>query len=337
MSLSEKDRTEILMMIGHGDRRRSTNEVLQTLGNTDVPIIGILSQETFSVNSLFPGISYDSFIAASYVKYLESAGARVVPIMIGKNKEYYKELINNTNGILFPGGATFFNQSDGYADAGQIIYDIALELNQNGDYYPIWGTCLGMELMVHVALGGKEVRSHCSATKISMPLEFKADFRTSKLFSNAPDDIVEDLTNLDITYNSHNYCLTEETFEENNLLNDWQIISTNKDVNDFEFISVFESKRYPFYSIQFHPEKANFEFKSSLLIPHTAEAIKSSQYFANFFIEEAKRNNHKYPDWRSEQQAMIYNYSPHFTALQNSSYLQLYMFKESDENSVLLV
>lgn len=55
--------------------------LVQTLGATDVPIIGILSQETFSVNSLFPGINYDSFIAASYVKYLESAGARVVPIM----------------------------------------------------------------------------------------------------------------------------------------------------------------------------------------------------------------------------------------------------------------
>ncbi|KRT81317.1 Peptidase, partial [Oryctes borbonicus] len=191
---------------------------LQTLLATDVPIIGILSQETYSVNHLFPGINYQSFIAASYVKHLESAGARVVPIMIGRNKDYYRELINNTNGILFPGGATFFNQSDGYADAGQIIYDIALELNQNGDYYPIWGTCLGMELMVHVALGGKEVRSHCSATKVSMPLEFRQDFRSSKLFSNAPEDTVRDLSNLNITYNSHNYCLTEETFEENNLL-----------------------------------------------------------------------------------------------------------------------
>lgn len=54
---------------------------LRVLYATDVPIIGILSQETYSVNHLFPETSYQSFIAASYVKYLESAGARVVPIM----------------------------------------------------------------------------------------------------------------------------------------------------------------------------------------------------------------------------------------------------------------
>lgn len=76
--------------------------------------------------------------------------------------------------ILFPGGATYFNQSDGYADAGQIIYDLAIELNKAGDYYPLWGTCLGMELLIHVALEGKEVRSDCSAKRISTSLDFKS-------------------------------------------------------------------------------------------------------------------------------------------------------------------
>lgn len=47
---------------------------------TDVPVIGILSQETYSVQQYFPDEDYDSFIAASYVKFVESAGAKVVPI-----------------------------------------------------------------------------------------------------------------------------------------------------------------------------------------------------------------------------------------------------------------
>lgn len=46
----------------------------------DRPIIGILSQETFSVNKYFPGENYESYIAASYVKFIESAGARVIPV-----------------------------------------------------------------------------------------------------------------------------------------------------------------------------------------------------------------------------------------------------------------
>lgn len=75
--------------------------------------------------------------------------------------------------MLFPGGATWFNQSNGYADAGQMIYDITLDINKNGHYYPIFGICLGMELLIHTALNGKEIRDNCSAKKISLPLDFK--------------------------------------------------------------------------------------------------------------------------------------------------------------------
>lgn len=47
---------------------------------TNVPIIGILSQETYSVQKYLPSEDYESFIAASYVKFVESAGARVIPV-----------------------------------------------------------------------------------------------------------------------------------------------------------------------------------------------------------------------------------------------------------------
>lgn len=47
---------------------------------TNVPIIGILSQETYSVQKYLPSEDYHSFIAASYVKFVESAGARVIPV-----------------------------------------------------------------------------------------------------------------------------------------------------------------------------------------------------------------------------------------------------------------
>lgn len=43
------------------------------------PIVGILSQQTSTaMNEKFPG--HHSYIAASYVKFIESGGARVVPI-----------------------------------------------------------------------------------------------------------------------------------------------------------------------------------------------------------------------------------------------------------------
>lgn len=75
--------------------------------------------------------------------------------------------------VLFPGGATYFNQSDGYADAGQHIYEIAQELNDAGDYFPIFGTCLGFELIVILASGrGKEENRVTCYSFENLPLEF---------------------------------------------------------------------------------------------------------------------------------------------------------------------
>lgn len=54
-----------------------------------------------------------------------------------------------------------------------MIYDIALDINKNGDYYPIFGICLGMELLAQVAINGKEIRDNCNAKKMSLPLTFK--------------------------------------------------------------------------------------------------------------------------------------------------------------------
>lgn len=46
----------------------------------DAPIIGVLAQEiSYRLNQHWPG-KYKSYIAASYIKFLEGGGARVVPI-----------------------------------------------------------------------------------------------------------------------------------------------------------------------------------------------------------------------------------------------------------------
>lgn len=46
----------------------------------DTPIIGVLTQEiSYHLNSKWPG-EFKSYIAASYVKFVEGGGARVVPI-----------------------------------------------------------------------------------------------------------------------------------------------------------------------------------------------------------------------------------------------------------------
>lgn len=54
-------------------------EAIENQYSSDI-ISGILTQEiSYALNKTYPG-KYNSYIAASYVKYVESAGAQVVPI-----------------------------------------------------------------------------------------------------------------------------------------------------------------------------------------------------------------------------------------------------------------
>ncbi|XP_047504186.1 gamma-glutamyl hydrolase A-like isoform X4 [Pieris napi] len=295
----------------------------------DRPIIGVLSQEQSKhLHSKFPDENYTSYIAASYVKHVEAAGARVVPILIGKNRKYYEDLMKKINGVFLPGGATFFNQSNGFADAGQHIYEIAQEMNRSGDYFPIFGTCLGFELLIILASGRgeKENRVKCYSFR-NLSLNFTKDFRSSKMFKDATEDIIRILETEDITVNAHQFCILDENLKSHNLTKDWRVTSHSKDDNGTSFIATIEHTRYPFYGVQFHPEKIAYEWKASKNYPHTMNALHTNRYFMDFFVSECRKNNHRFPSTKEENDYLIYKYVPVFTGELGSSYQQCYFFE----------
>lgn len=60
--------------------RRTDDELLEKSPVNDEPIIGILSlEQSYYLDGKFPG-QFESYIAASYVKFVEGGGSRVVPI-----------------------------------------------------------------------------------------------------------------------------------------------------------------------------------------------------------------------------------------------------------------
>lgn len=79
---------------------------------TPYPVIGLVTQEVNYTKSLFQNFLKESeesmdqeYTCSSYVKFLEQAGARVVPIFVHRDKEYYQNMFNMTNGLLIPGGS----------------------------------------------------------------------------------------------------------------------------------------------------------------------------------------------------------------------------------------
>ena len=76
---------------------------------------------------------------ASYVRFLEKEGARVVPIFANEPDEETKDKLSYLNGVLMPGG------SGDYLAKGKFVFDWITKQNDIGNFYPIWGTCLGFE------------------------------------------------------------------------------------------------------------------------------------------------------------------------------------------------
>jgi gamma-glutamyl hydrolase len=123
---------------------------------------------------------------------------------------------------------------------------------------------------------------------------------------------------------------THKTFFQNltdyNLDNEWRVMSVNDDWNGLEFISTIEHRRYPFYGVQFHPEKNLYEWVRNKNISHTRNAIHVAQFFADFFVNEARKSDNRFKDSKTEDQFVIYNYLPEFTGAKGSAFEQSYMF-----------
>ena len=116
-----------------------------------------------------------------------------------------------------------------------------------------------------------------------------------------------------VTYNWHKFGFKPDIFETNDHLRAFfDVLSTNTDESGEEFVSTYEAKDYPIYGVMWHPEKVAFEFKTAKQtnIPHSANAVKTSQYTANFFVDEARKSSHSFPSAEMEERFLIFQHTP---------------------------
>jgi len=256
------------------------------------------------------------------VKWIESGGARVVPIVHSSSTDVIKEQFQSLNGVVFPGGSASF-QGD-FLNAAKTIYDLAIAANDAGDFFPIWGTCLGFELLSFLTCGeDKSVLSSFEGQNFAVPLNFTEAANSSRLFENAEGKLMNILATEDVTFNNHEKGVSPSNFDDK-LSFFYNVLSYNYDLDHKLFVSAMEGKNYPFYGVQFHPEKNLFEWTTYYDIPHYHDASLAAQYFANFFVGEARKSLHKYTSEDEEKAALIYNYDPQY--VDSKSFEQIYLF-----------
>jgi gamma-glutamyl hydrolase len=279
-----------------------------------------------------PSYKGASYFPASYVKWVESGGARAVPIPYTLPADQIQTLLSSLNGVLFTGGAASFFEKNGqpspFALSAKVVFDEVVSAAKAGETFPLWGTCLGHELTLTLASGLNQsvVTSGFDSENISWPLLPTQAASTSRLWGSAPPDVWSALTENDITMNSHQAGVSPQNFLGSPaLVGSMKILSIGNDREGRQFVSSTEGITLPVYTTQFHPEKPMFEWNPQMQINHTDVSIVGNSYTARFFVSQAKQNSRAFPSQQAEAAALIYNYNAVDTSA-DTEFDQAYFF-----------
>ena len=186
-----------------------------------------------------------------------------------------------------------------------------MEYNDQGHFYPAWGTCLGFEsMMVWASSDGRDVMEEYNAHAISETLQFVVDPRTTEMFGDLGDDAFKFETKA-MTLNSHSFGIDPVKFiTDKGLASMYKLtsISYEPEGDKRPFTASVEGKKYPFFATQFHPEKTTTMFLDDAGINHSWESIQMNRYFADKFVSLARRNPNTFGDYETTQAQIVANY-----------------------------
>lgn len=210
-----------------------------------------------------------------YIRWIESMGANAIVIPYSISNISLVQQMGSIQGLIWTGGAI---ETERYTEKQRMTYLRTLqrsflqakEYNESGRYFPIWGSCLGFEMLVlmgediHLSRFFDHIQHHertgqNTITFTSKPSRLKRFFslKLRNAMSRLPCATHHHKLGFDITPLPH-----------------IKIVSI-----DSGFINMIEYVDYPFYGVQFHPER-----------PFSPFSEEVSRQFILFLMEECRKN-----------------------------------------------
>jgi len=110
-----------------------------------------------------------------------------------------------------------------------------------------------------------------------------------------------------VMFYDHNWIVSMDTYNNNrNLSTFWKVITETTSPFNERFVALWEARKYPFYGVQFHPEKNSFEWKINA--DRSYDAIEIEQIMSNKFIEKARLSKNSFASYDEYQKYSIYNF-----------------------------
>ena len=218
----------------------------QTLVSPERPIIGILTQPIIDklLHKFIPLSKNKSYVATSYVKFVQSAGARVVPIFDTYDKKNLTLIFNSINGLLLPGGGSNLKNSK-YIKTLKRLMKLAIKYNENGGYFPVFGICLGFEAM-HVFFEKKHnFLSPLDVENKSLPIKLDESYATSRMFFNLTKSLKNALEKQALTANFHQEGIHPSWYKKSDrLAAQYRLLATSMDRKGHLFIAAMEGSSF---------------------------------------------------------------------------------------------
>ncbi|CAI5510191.1 unnamed protein product [Closterium sp. Naga37s-1] len=227
----------------------------------DQPLIGILSQPGDGDGGRAPRVNAKedlnvSYIAASYVKWVESAGARPVPILYDDPDWLMEKKFRAINGLILPGGGTDLVPGP-FFSAVEKLLKMALAANDAGDYFPVQGTCMGMETLTIFfsqdfdILETKAFNAEDSPESLTFTSE---EAKRRAYFSWMTPDLLDRIQREKITMENHEDGTTVDRFLSSKRLREFfRILTTSVDRNGT--VSALPLPLPPFLRLLSNPQK----------------------------------------------------------------------------------
>ena len=281
-----------------------------------MPVIGMLTKDLVEEKfEIVDGCS--EHLEPQYIRIF--LGAKVIPISMYLPRSEMKKLMLQTNGICFPGGHCNIYETDEkgtkieskFTKAGRQAIEIAIEINNEGTYYPAFGICLGFELFIAVIAKDIELveKTH-KCDDYCAVLQFTETAKASKLYNAFTDYQKKILQEQKISYNYHSYMTDYKKFMANQYLSEFFNVVSLSPCSDesFSFVSTIEGKKYPFYAFQHHPEWGVHNFYLiKLKTVENADTKAITKTAGDFFVAESKKNSNRFANLEDLKSRLICN------------------------------
>jgi len=259
-------------------------------------VIGVLSQcvSKGGILKKYPEINGKPYIATSYQQFVESANAKVLLINFNVTEEKAVNIYESIHGLILPGGAASLKCSN-YSKVATLFQQWSKRDSiEKKRYFPIFGICLGFQYFLrHYENEGSNCLSETCTRDYNLNLNFTNDYRNSKMFKDLSSEIYETFTKKEATFNYHRFSMEASYWKDHSNISEvFRILATSVDPKTgVEFIAAYEAKDYPFYGVQWHPEKNAHEEHE--VVSHTEESILASKHFIDFLVQEASKEEYK--------------------------------------------